>query len=94
MTTKLQTISKTPKEMKKKIKEMARKYGFHDVEYAGKWKNCKVYEAIFTDGREHCIGFPQYIIEENGKLRWTKDWEESLAVMDALGSDEEDDEDG
>lgn len=29
----------------------------------------------------------------NGKLRWTKDWKESLAVMDALDSDEEDDED-
>mgnify|MGYP004645402985 FL=1 len=80
--------------MKKKIKELARKSGFHSVRYAGKWYDCKVYEAIFTDGQEHCIGYPQYIIEENGKLRWTKDWEESLAVMDALGSDEEDDEDG
>lgn len=90
MATKLQTTSKTTNRMKKKIKELARKSGFHSVRYAGKWHDCKVYEPIFTDGQEHCIGYPQYIIEENGKLRWTKDWKESLAVMDALGSDEED----
>lgn len=90
MATKIQTTSKTTNRMKKKIKELARKSGFHSVRYAGKWHDCKVYEPIFTDGQEHCIGYPQYIIEENGKLRWTKDWKESLAVMDALDSDEED----
>ena len=42
---------------RKKIKEMAKKYGFHDVKYAGKWKDCKVYESIFTDGEVHYIGY-------------------------------------
>lgn len=36
---------------------MAKKYGFHDVKYAGKWKDCKVYESIFTDGEVHYIGY-------------------------------------
>ena len=67
--------------MKKKIKEMARKYGFHDVEYAGKWHDCKVYEPIFTDGKVHYIGYPQYILNEDGILRWCSDWEESMSIM-------------
>lgn len=71
--------------MKKKIKELAKKYGFHDVKYAGKWKDCKVYEPIFTDGKEHCIGYPQYILCKEGELRWVKDWKESMSIMDALG---------
>ena len=70
--------------MKEKAKQMARKYGFHAVKYAGKWRDCKVYEPIFTDGETHCIGFPQYIINEGGILRWSKDWEESMDIMDEL----------
>ena len=80
---------KNNKQNEEKIKELARKSGFHSVRYAGKWHDCKVYEPIFTDGQEHCIGYHQYIIEETDELRWQNDWEESLAVMDALGGDED-----
>ena len=67
--------------MNKKIKQMAKKHGFHDVKYVGKHGKCKVYEAIFTDGEPHYTGFPQYIISEDGKLRWSKDWNESMDIM-------------
>lgn len=58
--------------MQKKIKQMAKKVGYDDVKYVGKWKKCKVYEPIFTDDEIHFIGFPQYILCENGSLRWTQ----------------------
>lgn len=68
--------------MSNKIKDIARKQGFDDAKYVGKWREHKVYEAIFTDGETHCIGFPQYIIKEGGDiLRWSKNWEESMDIM-------------
>ncbi len=71
--------------MKKKIKELAKKYGFHDVKYAGRWKDREVYEPIFLDDEDHCIGYPQYILCKNGKLCWVRDWKESIEIMGELG---------
>lgn len=45
----------------------------------------KVYEPIYTDGKEHDIGYPQYILSKGNSLRWTKNWEESLNIMTTLG---------
>ena len=67
-----------------KAKKMAREVGFHDVKYVGKWKGYDVIEPIFTDNETHCIGFPQYILCKDGVLRWAKDYEESLDIMDAI----------
>lgn len=78
----------TNNNMKQKIlleaKTMAREAGFHDAKRAGVWKDCEVVEPIFTDDEDHFIGFPQYILCKGGKLRWTKDHEESLDIMDGL----------
>lgn len=65
-------------------KKMARKAGFHDVKRVGKWNGYEVFEPIFTDGNTHLIGFPQYILHKDGKLRWTENHEESLDIMVAL----------
>lgn len=62
-------------------KKVAREAGYHDVRRAGEWKGYEVVEPIFTDAEEHDIGFPQYILYKDGKLRWTKDHKESLAIM-------------
>lgn len=74
--------------MKRKIlleaKRMAKEAGFHDAKRVGVWKDCEVVEPIFTDGEDHFIGFPQYILYKDGKLRWTKGYEESLDIMGGL----------
>ena len=74
--------------MKQKIlleaKRMAREAGYHDAKRVGTWKEYEVVEPIFTDEDTHFIGFPQYILFKDGKMRWTKDYQESLDIMDAL----------
>jgi hypothetical protein len=67
-------------------KKMAREAGYHDAKRVGTWKGYEVVEPIFTDGEMHFIGFPLYILLKDGKMRWTKDYNESLDVMDALSS--------
>lgn len=79
--TELQTFLKSTKKMKEKIKEMAEKYGFHDVKYIGKWKKYNVYEPIFTDEETHMIGFPQYLLERNGTVRWAESSDESMDIF-------------
>lgn len=65
-------------------KKMAREAGFHDAKRVGVWKGYEVIEPIFTDGEDHFIGFPQYILYKDGELRWTKDHEESFDIMGML----------
>ena len=65
-------------------KKMAKEAGFHDAKFIGKWKEHEVIEPIFTDEETYVIGFPQYILCKDGKLRWTEDYQESLDIMDAL----------
>ena len=48
------------------------------------WQNYNVYEPIFTDNEIHLIGFPQYILVRGGKMRWTKDYNESMDILDYL----------
>lgn len=65
----------------KKILELARKNGFHSVKRLGMWQNHNVYEPIFTDNEIHYIGFPQFILVKDGKIRWTKDCNESMDIL-------------
>lgn len=73
------------KENEGKIKKNSKINGFHDANYIGMWNGHKVYEPIYTDGKEHDIGYPQYILSKGNSLRWTKNWEESLDIMTTLG---------
>lgn len=68
---------------------MAQEAGFDDVKPLGKWRSYEVAEAIFTDGEIHYIGYPQFILVKGGKLRWSKDADESIAIMDAFQSKED-----
>ncbi len=72
--------------MKQKIlleaKKMARNVGFHDAKHIRAWNGHEVVEPIFTDGETHFVGFRQYILYKDGKLRWTEGHEESLCIMD------------
>ena len=80
--------NQTNNNMKQKIlleaKRMAREAGYHDAKRIGTWKEYEVVEPIFTDEDTHFIGFPQYILFKDGNMRWTKDYQESLDIMDAL----------
>lgn len=67
-------------------KKKAREAGYHDAKHVGTWKEYEVVEPIFTDGETHFIGFPQYILLKDRKMRWTKDYNESVEIMDALSS--------
>ena len=79
------SLPKYKLEMRKKIKELTKENCFDDVNYIGMWNGHKVYEPIYTDGTEHDIGYPQYILSKGNSLRWTKNWEESLDIMTTLG---------
>lgn len=70
-----------------KARKMTQEAGSDDVRPLGKWKGCDVTEAIFTDGEIHYIGYPQLILSKEGKLRWCKDSDESLVIMDAFPSE-------
>ncbi len=74
--------------MKQKILEKSQKEalkaGFDDVKHLGKWKVYEIIEPIFTDDEIHFIGYPQYLLVKGDSIRWTKDYNESLAIMDAF----------
>ena len=65
-------------------KKLAKEAGFHDAKLIGKWKGYEIVEPAFPDGEIHFIGFPQYILCKDEKLRWTEDYQESLDIMDDL----------
>jgi hypothetical protein len=68
----------------KQAQKIARASIYDDAKYIGKWNGYEVYEPIFTDDKEHYIGFPQYILVKGETLRWTKDHTESIAIMDVF----------
>lgn len=81
----------------KEVNAFAKKCGF-DVARFG-WKRddgTSVYIPDFTDGEEHCIGLPMYIIVEGETIRTTKDLEGfSVAEEERkiFGDDEEEEYD-
>jgi hypothetical protein len=65
-------------------KKMAQKSIYDDVKYLGKWNGYDVYEPTFNDDEEHCIGIPQFLLAKGKILRWTKNQDESFAIVDKL----------
>lgn len=72
------------REILDETRKMAKAAGYHDVRRAGKWKGYEVIEPIFTDGKFHFCGLPQYILCKGEALRWAEDYEEILDIMDTL----------
>lgn len=66
------------------IKKFAQKSIYDTVEYIGKWNGYAVYEPGFNNDEPHFVGFPSFILVKGDSIRWTKDWEESSAIMSAL----------
>lgn len=78
-----------------KPKEFAKKEGFDNAEVVGSWKKFTVYEAYFEPdefGNVPKIGFPQYILEIEGALRFSTP-DETFEIMATIYEDEEDEED-
>lgn len=63
------------------ILKFARKSIYGTVERLGEWRGYEVWEPGFSDDEEHCVGFPSFILIRGDSIRWTRDWEESRAVM-------------
>ena len=77
------------------VKNLVKSSIYDDAVYLGEWNGYRVYEPIFNDDIERCIGFPSFILATAGEVRWNSDWEESSAIMSALyppTDEEEDDE--
>ena len=66
------------------VKKMARDAGYHDVRVIGKWNGWQVAKPIFSDDITHYVGYPQYILVKNDKIRWTSSYKESDNIMDKL----------
>lgn len=63
------------------LKKIVRQAGFHDAKRLGIWNDCEVFEAIFTDGKTHFVGFPQFIIVKGNDFRWSSGQAESRAIV-------------
>lgn len=70
----------------KKILKFARKSIFNTVMRLGEWNGYEVWEPGFDDDEPRFIGFPQFILVKGDSIRWTKDWEESQAIMNRFYS--------
>ncbi|MCM1293212.1 MAG: hypothetical protein NC111_04960 [Bacteroides sp.] len=67
-----------------KIIQFAQKSIYDTTEHIGKWNGFDVYEPGWDDDLPHYTGFPTFILVKGDKIRWTKDWKESRAIMKAL----------
>lgn len=50
------------------IKRFAKKEGFPDVDYLGKWERFELYSA-FSE-KAPFVGLPQYILSDSKETRW------------------------
>lgn len=67
-----------------KIVKFAQTSIYDTAEYIGEWKGHKVYEPGWNNDEPRFIGFPQFVLVKGDSIRWTKDWEESRAIMETL----------
>lgn len=51
------------------IKKFAVQQGFQDVKEIGNYKDYKVYQPCFTDGKKHVIGYPHYILVNENEIK-------------------------
>lgn len=51
------------------IKKFAIQHGFQDIKEIGKYKDFTVFQPLFTDGKKHIIGFPQYIFVKDEEIK-------------------------
>jgi len=74
-----------------KIVKFAQSSIYDTADYIGKWNGYDVYEPGWNDDEPHCVGFPSFILVKDDNIRWTKDWDESRAIMSVLFPNKEDD---
>lgn len=73
------------------ILKFAQKSIYDTVDRLGDWRGYEVWEPGFSDDKDHCIGFPMFILVKGDTIRWTKDWKESQTIMWQFYKSEEDD---
>lgn len=64
-----------------KIRRFAKKEGYDDILFLGKWKKYDVYEPIFNDKKTVYIGLPYLILVDGDKIRMSTA-EEALEHVD------------
>ena len=57
------------------------KTDFDTYEARPNWKDYKVYSVWLKAHEEACVGYPQYALEKNGKIRLST-LEETLIIME------------
>lgn len=69
----------------RKVIQFAKENGFHTAVFLTQWEENEVYEATFDDkmGKNPVIGFPQFILYQNGKTRFTA-FEEYQKISNSL----------
>lgn len=75
--------SPTQKQLDKAL-EMAKEGLYDSVVCLGKWNGYAVFKPIRNE--PVYTGFPQFILNRYWTWRWTKDWEESMKIMDAMNT--------
>lgn len=73
----------------KRAVQMAKQSIYDGACYIGKWNGFDVYEPTFADNEPRFIGFPQFIIAKEHKMRWTNDEFESRAIMREFTSNDD-----
>lgn len=72
------------KRFRLKARRMARESIYGEARYVLFWNGYFVFEPVFTDLKEHCVGIPEFILIKDGEARWTNDCDESFAIMKLL----------
>lgn len=68
----------------KKVIQYAKENGFDSANFLTQWDAFEVYEAVFENNEEApVIGFPQFILYQNGETRFTA-FEEYQKISNSL----------
>lgn len=70
-------------DIKAKIDKKAQDAGFDYAEYVGKKGIYNVYVCAFKGDDVRCTGFPQFVLENEGKMRIANGYKET-SLMDLL----------
>ena len=82
------------------IREFAASQGYDGVSFTGaEWNGWQIYRAYIAamlpkeNEPAPGTGYPHFILEKDGKIRWADSLDETFAIMDALYPDDEEETD-
>lgn len=69
----------------RKVLQFVKENGFDSASFVTQWEEYQVYEAVFNNDEKEVpmIGFPQFVLYQNGKTRFTA-FEEYQKISNSL----------